>query len=728
LRPALFARYGALARLRYDFPLVLVEGDGDGPVLRPLTGIIDGILRETAAPGADGEALRQQVLRLEDAIRERVTRGGRDTLANLWRHCAADLLAASNEPAFGPLDTNLDRAREALRIDGMVIDCDGATPKAALIHAWKAVHATRAKVFRKKVDGLIMRLSDILKADFMKSDAAHTPAALESSIGTSFSADFDFHALSRVLSHGEPDEPAPDERQRRIHWALFVLRSQRFYGPGRSSERKPGQPEPHGFIFESCAAALDAFRERLPEVLEFVKALTIAELEIENKYRPALHDPVFDAFDESDLSAEQLALLPTSLVCLRDGRTDTTETVQAFEALASGLPIKVLIQTDDILGGTSPEPSRTAFGVGSARLAAMAMGLNNAYVFQASSAHLSRARERLVMGMRYDGPALFCVFSGAVETASHAAPYLLAAAATDSRAFPTFAYDPSAGPDWATRFYLADNPQLTADWPVYRLDYEDEALQRQTEDAPFTYADFAACDRRYSHYCQPSERTEWCDQMVPASECLKPAPDTNGGRQPYVLTVGPDDGLRRTVIDEKIIEAARRCNDAWRRLQELAGINNSHAQRLLARERAAWEAERAREMPVMEEATGVATAVEPTAEAITQAATQVVTAETAPVQEAPETTDGAEETAGGDGLWIETSRCTTCNECTQINNNLFAYNENMQAYVADPDGGTFREIVEAAESCQVSIIHPGKPRNPDEPNLEDLIARAESFN
>jgi ferredoxin len=332
------------------------------------------------------------------------------------------------------------------------------------------------------------------------------------------------------------------------------------------------------------------------------------------------------------------------------------------------------------------------------------------------------------MGMRYDGPALFCVFSGAVETASHAAPYLLAAAATDSRAFPTFAYDPSAGPDWATRFYLADNPQLTADWPVYRLDYEDEALQRQTEDAPFTYADFAACDRRYSHYCQPSERTEWCDQMVPASECLKPAPDTNGGRQPYVLTVGPDDGLRRTVIDEKIIEAARRCNDAWRRLQELAGINNSHALRLLARERAAWEAERAREMPVMEEATGVATAVEPTAEAITQAATQVVTAETAPVQEAPETTDGAEETAGGDGLWIETSRCTTCNECTQINNNLFAYNENMQAYVADPDGGTFREIVEAAESCQVSIIHPGKPRNPDEPNLEDLIARAESFN
>jgi len=710
LRPALFARYGALERLRYDFPLVLGEGADGDPVLRPLHTIVDGILRETAAPGAAGEALRQQVLRLEAAIRERVARGERGTLTNLWRRSAADLLAASGEPAFGPLDTNLDRAREVLHIDGPVIDCDGATPKTVLIHAWKAVHAARAKEFRRKVDGFIMRLSDILKADFMKSDASRTPSALKSSIGASFGTDFDFHALSRVLSHGQPDDRQSNGRQRRIHWALVVLKAQRFFGPGRSSERKP----------------LDAFRERLPEVLEFVKAITIAELEIENKYREELHDSVFDQFDKSDLSAEQLALLPTSLVCLRDGRTDTAETVQAFEALASGLPIKVLIQTDDILGGISPEPSRTAFGVGSARLAAMAMGLNNAYVFQASSAHLCRARESLIKGMRYDGPALFCVFSGAVETAPHAAPYLLAAAATESRAFPTFAYDPSAGPDWAARFDLTNNPQLTADWPMHRIDYEDAALQRQAEDVTFTYADFAACDRRYSHYCRPTARGEWNEQMVPASECLKLSPDMNGGRQPYVLTVGPDEQMGRTVIDEKFIEAALRCNDAWRRLQELAGINNSHANRLLAHERAAWEAERAREAPlpgVLEEAASVV----PTPGPSTAPSAQVAApAKVAPATEAAETDDGA--APASDELWIETSRCTTCNECTQINDRLFAYNENMQAYVVDPDGGTYREIVEAAESCQVSIIHPGMPRDPDEPDLEGLITRAEPFN
>jgi hypothetical protein len=58
---------------------------------------------------------------------------------------------------------------------------------------------------------------------------------------------------------------------------------------------------------------------------------------------------------------------------------------------------------------------------------------------------------------------------------------------------------------------------------------------------------------------------------------------------------------------------------------------------------------------------------------------------------------------------------------------MFAYNENKQAYIADPSAGTYRQLVEAAESCQVSVIHPGKPRDPGEPGLEELLLRAEPF-
>ena len=71
-----------------------------------------------------------------------------------------------------------------------------------------------------------------------------------------------------------------------------------------------------------------------------------------------------------------------------------------------------------------------------------------------------------------------------------------AAAATESRVFPSFAYDPSAGDTWADRFTLACNPQPELDWPVHRVAYQDDALQAVAVDVPFTAADFWACDAR----------------------------------------------------------------------------------------------------------------------------------------------------------------------------------------------------------------------------------------
>jgi ferredoxin len=80
-----------------------------------------------------------------------------------------------------------------------------------------------------------------------------------------------------------------------------------------------------------------------------------------------------------------------------------------------------------------------------------------------------------------------------------------------------------------------------------------------------------------------------------------------------------------------------------------------------------------------------------------------------------------------DEAWIETLRCPSCNECQQINPRLFAYNDNKQAYIKDIAAGSYRQLVEAAEACQVAIIHPGKPRDPNEPGLAELLERAKPF-
>ena len=80
-----------------------------------------------------------------------------------------------------------------------------------------------------------------------------------------------------------------------------------------------------------------------------------------------------------------------------------------------------------------------------------------------------------------------------------------------------------------------------------------------------------------------------------------------------------------------------------------------------------------------------------------------------------------------DEAWIETARCPSCNECQLINDRMFSYNDNKQAFIKDINAGTYRQMVEAAESCQVAIIHPGKPRNPAEAGLQELIERAKPF-
>jgi hypothetical protein len=712
-RPALFAGYGNLRQLRYDYPLVLVENDGGSACVQSLMGVVDDLIRKVAPPGPQGKAFRWQLLHLEQKIRELVVDGTKGPLSQLWRKAEADLLKSGDGDDREALVRNLDLAREMLDTDGTVIDCDDKTPVQFFVHAWNTIHASRAKAFRKRVDGLILKLSDILKADFIKSDKARSPEILKSAVGDTFDTDFDFDAMSRVLVEGSHSDMLSAERRRRIEAVLMVLQSQRFYGPGRASGTWVEEVEPYSFIFDNCADAMDAFRDRLPQMVDFIEAVSIAELEIQNKYRSALHDPFFERFDESELTAGDLALFPSYLVCLRDGESDAGETVRALEALASGFPVKVLIQTDDILGDSSPEPPRTSFGGGSARLAAMALGVNNAYVFQTASASLCRLQERVLKGLVYDGPALFSIYSGATRTVSGVSPYLLAAAATESRAFPSFTYDPAAGPDWASRFDIGDNPQAESAWAVHTLSYEDEQHQRITHTEALTHVDFAVCDSRYEKHWVPTSRSRWLDTMGPVGDWLSGHREAASDAVPYVWTVDASGHLRRTVVDDRLIDGARRCAETWRSLQELGGINNSHARLQLDAARRDWDQDREQER----EALGSR-----------DESTQPTDAPVVAAQPEPEDVIAEPEPVSADEAYIETLRCTTCNECTQINNKMFVYNENKQAYIADADAGTYRQMVDAAESCQVSIIHPGKPRNPDEPNLAELTERAEHFN
>jgi pyruvate-ferredoxin/flavodoxin oxidoreductase len=100
----------------------------------------------------------------------------------------------------------------------------------------------------------------------------------------------------------------------------------------------------------------------------------------------------------------------------------------------------------------------------------------------------------------------------------------------------------------------------------------------------------------------------------------------------------------------------------------------------------------------------------------------------APTSAAPAA--GAPAAAGGDYMapWIDTEQCTACDECTNLNPQIFAYNESKKAYIKNPLGGPYRDLVKSAERCTARVIHPGLPRDRSAKDIEKWIKRGEKFN
>ncbi|MEI7430112.1 MAG: ferredoxin [Betaproteobacteria bacterium] len=703
LRPALFSGYRDLTRLRYDFPLVLIDDATAGRYVESLSALIDSVLSKVAN-GANGERIRKHVLRLEQETRTQASRGSNLLLSELWEQAAAKLI--KKDPLIAD---SLSLARANLKIDGEVIDCAPDLSFRLLGHIWGNTQMKRAKKFNTDINRLILKLSEILQADFANSDAGKSADNLKHAFGSGPLDAFDFAAMSRILKKATPRENLSKARRQRVSSLIATLQSQKFFPTTATlAGAKKSTSAPYSFAFESCSTAVKAYCERLPKAIELAKAIAVAELEIKGEYNEAKHDALFESYGKNGLIANELALFPDYLVRLNATDLSGPEQNTLTEILAADLPIKILVQSDDILEKPFIDNGHIAFALRSKQLASSAMGMSGVFVLQAPASSLYQLRQQLQQGLDFSGPALFSLYSGASPHTSNLPPYLVSAAALESRAFPAFCFNPSAGSNWATRFSLPANPQAANDWPIRKMVYQDERFQTVEQNAPFTLIDFVACDSRYSKHFARIPQASTGATLAPVAEIL--AKETGGAIDtvPYLMMIDSDNRLQKVLVDETLIHEARRCLNMWNSLQELGGINNSHAEKLLASEKQAWEAT-AKAAEAIETPVVTATTTAPAQVALVPAASEV------------------EAEPSSDEAYIETARCSSCNECVQFNAKMFAYDGNKQAFIADAKAGTFAQLVEAAENCPVAIIHPGKPLNPNEAGLDELIKRAEAF-
>jgi len=298
--------------------------------------------------------------------------------------------------------------------------------------------------------------------------------------------------------------------------------------------------------------------------------------------------------------------------------------------------------------------------------------------------------------------------------------------AVESRAYPLLRYNPDKGILPEECFDIEGNPAVDDDWPSYTLTYLDEHGHEAKMELPLTFADFAITEARFRKQFRTAPRDAWNENMIPLAEFLELTAEDREGKFPFIWAVDKKNRLIRVIPAEPIVRACEDRRNFWRMLKSLAGVRPMFDTTQIA-EQARAEFAQTLAARLLEMADGKLPAMPvAAAPALPAAPAERPKAAPAPVAMAA----AAPAPAAGDGdvaPWVDSSICTSCDECININPKIFAYDEHRHAHIKDPKGGPFRDLVRAAEKCSAQAIHPGTPSNPKEKDLDKLIKRAAKY-
>jgi pyruvate-ferredoxin/flavodoxin oxidoreductase len=480
------------------------------------------------------------------------------------------------------------------------------------------------------------------------------------------------------------------------------------------------------------------FEGHMAKMADGFKAVRMAELELAGKYNPAEHDDFFTRFGWKKFSEEEWLLCPPVVSVGGDGAMYDIGFQNLSRAMASGMPIKVLVLDTQVYSNTGGQACTSGFisqvadmtpygkvmkGKEEIRkeMSLIGIGHRNTYVHQGAINNITHLLEGYIDGLNSRRPALFNLY--AVCQPEHAVPddasEKQSKLAVESRAYPLLRYDPDAGETIEECLDLEGNPAMDDDWPTYTLSYQQEDGEEGKLELPVTFADFAASEGRFRKHFRQAPPETWNDNMVPFHEFLDLEGDDREGRFPYIWGVDGKNRLMRILCSEEIVKSAEDRRSFWRQLRGLAGeLNKVDTDALVERTKADMAARLS------------STLLSLVASGNTVALTSAASAGGGNGGASPTTMSvpaAGAAPADYEPVWIETPECTACDECTDLSPKMFAYNDDKQAVVVDPKGGSFKDVVRSAEKCTASCIHPGTPWNMNEKDVDKLIKRAEKF-
>ncbi len=399
-------------------------------------------------------------------------------------------------------------------------------------------------------------------------------------------------------------------------------------------------------------------------------------------------------------------------------------------------------------------------------LALVAMAHRGAYVHQSSQASASHLVAGVLRGLQKRRPAVFNIYTPCPVEHGLADDWSMRAArlALESRAFPFLTFDPDAGPLFADALTLDGNPSVDQRWPEYGIDYVDDAGAAQRIDA-------AAHDRRLGRHRRTVQQALHAARSVEMERgrgAVPRVPRPLGRRPRRQDAVHPHGRPRQTPraargLDRDraarrgapaVLGAAPRARRASSRRRACATGSSAMCRRStsskLAAVRAEYEAKLAelpkviaRRMADVLLRGGAAKSVvdlrvvdrrlaprrlplryrtrdasrrRPTVDGRStpqRRRDRVIAGDhVQPSPSRPSRQPATRRVAVDDDLaidpYIDSARCTSCNECTNLNGRLFAYNAAKQATVRDADAGTFQQLVSPPSAARSGSSTPAR--------------------
>ncbi len=665
------------------------------------------------------------------------------------------------EEKIGPLESillNKDAYLNFASGDGACLGCSEKSVIHLFVATIESLMQPRIKKHVNQLEELIQKLEQHIQSKLIGSVNISDTNAITKILADAHDSDLTMSEIARKLEAEKGSEPIDQEWLMETTQLIAQLKQLRWKytegttGKGRSSmgmtnatgctsvwgSTYPYNPYPfpwaNHLFQDSTSMAMGIFEGHMAKMADGFKAVRKAELLLAGKYKAEEHKDFFTYFNWNQFTDEEWLLCPPVVALGGDGAMYDIGFQNLSRMMASGKPIKVIVVDTQVYSNTGGQACTSGFigqvsdmaqygkvwkGKSEPRkeIGLIAMAHRNTYVLQATLANTSHMIEGFIDGLMTRRPALFNLYTTCQPEHGVADDLGVnqAKLAVESRAYPIFKYNPDHSIKTREALDISGNPDMDKLWPSYQLKYIENGYEKSM-DLSMTFADFAVTEARFRKHFRKAPRNTWNENMVVLTDFLQMDKEEREGKFPFIWAVDKKQELSRVLVAKPIVESCEERRDFWIMLKDLSkGEEDTTSSDAELEAKIRGEVINKMAQKLMMLAGGDAT-LPPVDLA---------------VKPAESNGDVAEEATSSDrGMapWLESEDCTSCDECVNLNAKIFAYDADKKAFIKDPKGGPYKDLVLAAEKCTAQVIHPGLPADKSEKDIEKWIKRGEKFN